>query len=236
MSKCPAFYAFNKEGKVIPVDCGQWMCPRCAKHLARMWGWRAKLQINGSDDGVYWFWTLTLRGKYRTPTQGFKALPKLWDAFRKIIQRAVAKKKLGKWSYLAFVEGQPKRQYMPHFHILSSHKAPLRLKDVAMQAGFGYQAKEKLIDGPKAMSYVAKYASKQSEAMPKKFRRVRASRDWAKLPPFEGDPLYVKAKDETLAAFLLRVNEATGVGMDTLLERWSLVPLMKELDKTMNKD
>lgn len=100
-----------------------------------------------------------------------------------------------------------------------------------MYAGFGYQAYEKPVNGPKAMSYVAKYASKQHESMPKKFRRVRSSRDWAKLPDFEGDPLYVKAKDETLAAYLLRVNEATGVDMDTLLERWSLASLREEFDK-----
>lgn len=199
-----------------------------------MWGWRAKLQINESENDVYWFWTLTLRGKYHTPEQGFKALPKLWDTFRKAVQRALKKKGYKKWTYLAFVEGQPKRSYMPHFHILSSHKSPRRLKDMAMYAGFGYEAKEKAVDGPKAMSYVAKYASKQHESMPKKFRRVRASRDWAKLPPFKGDPLYVKAKDETLAAFLLRVNEATGVDIDTLLDRWSLVSLMVELDKKEN--
>lgn len=215
----------------MPVPCGQWSCPKCAKHLARMWAWRAKLQVNSSDKGVYWFWTLTLRGKYKTPEQGFKALPKLWDTFRKIIQRSIREKKLGRWTYLAFVEGQPKRQYMPHFHILSSHKSPRRLKDVAMQAGFGFEAKEKVVDGPKAMSYVAKYASKQSQATPKKFRRVRASRDWAKLPPFDGDPLFVKAKDETLANYLLRVNEATGIDMDTLLDRWTLAQLRQELDE-----
>jgi hypothetical protein len=172
-----------------------------------------------------------LRGKYHTKEQGFKALPRLWDAFRKAVQRALKEKGVtGKWSYLAFVEGQPKRQYMPHFHILSSHKSPKRLKDMAMYAGFGYEAKEKPVDGVKAMSYVAKYASKQAQETPKNFRRVRASQDWAKLPTFDGDPLFVKARDETLTNYLQRVNEATGVDMDTLLDRWSLAQLRQDMD------
>lgn len=228
MTKCPAFYAFNEQGKVVGVSCGSWTCPRCAKHLARMWAWRAKIQVNAAEE-PYYFWTLTLRGKYHTPEQGFKALPRLWDTFRKIIQRLLKKKQVKRWSYLAFVEGQPKRQYMPHFHILSSHKSPKRLKDLAMQAGFGYQAKEKRLNGLQAAAYVAKYASKQSDKTPKKFRRVRASRDWAKLPDYEGKPLFVKARDETLTAYLMRVHEATDVDMDTLLERWRLAELREAL-------
>lgn len=221
MTKCPAFYAFNKQGKLIAVPCGLWTCKRCAKHLARMWSWRAKIQVQQAQE-PYYFWTLTLRGKYHTPEQAFKALPRLWDTFRKIIQRLLKRKKDEKWSYLAFVEGQPKRQYMPHFHILSSHKSPKRLKDLAMQAGFGYQAKEVRLNSLQAAAYVAKYASKQSDRTPKKFRRVRASRDWAKLPEYEGEPLLVKAKDETLFAYLWRVHEETGVELDTLNDRWSL--------------
>lgn len=195
-----------------------------------MWAWRAKLQVNGSEGQIYWFWTLTMRGKYHDTNQAFRVLPRLWDTFRKAMQRAFAKGKRGKWSYLAFVEGQPQRDYMPHFHILSSHKSPRRLKDMAMEAGFGYEAKEKPVDGPKAMSYVAKYASKQSQVTPKKFRRVRATRDWAKLPAFEGDPLFVKARDETLTNYLQRVNEATGVDIDTLKDRWYLMALRDEME------
>lgn len=234
MTKCPAFYAFNGNGICVPVPCGQWSCPHCAKHLARLWAWRAKLQVQGCEGQTYWFWTLTLRGKYHTRAAGFKALPKLWDRFRKAVQRALKAKGIpGKWEYLAFVEGQPQRQYMPHFHILSSHKSPRRLKDMAMYAGFGYQAKEKPVNSQKAMYYVAKYASKQAQETPKKFRRVRASQNWAKLPAFEGDPLFVKAYDETLTNYLQRVNDATGVDIDTLKDRWYLMLLREELDKVV---
>jgi hypothetical protein len=206
--------AFNSQGKVITIYCGLWSCPRCQKQLARLWAWRTRLQVE-ANQGEAWFWTLTLRGKYRTPAAGFKALPGLWDNFRKIIQRLG-----GKWTYIAFVEGQPKRSYMPHFHIIVMRKSPKRLKDLAMQAGFGFEAKEKKVNSGKAASYVAKYASKQSPATPKNFRRVRSSKDWAKLPESETEPYLVKSRKETITEFLLRVEYITGVDLDTLKDRW----------------
>jgi hypothetical protein len=109
---------------------------------------------------------------------------------------------------------------MPHFHIVSLTKAPYRLKDLAMDAGFGFQALEVKITGPAAASYVAKYASKQHPSTPKGFRRVRASRDWAKLPDFDGDPLMVKARSETTYEFIMRVAETTGLVPEDLYERW----------------
>lgn len=90
-----------------------------------------------------------------------------------------------------------------------------------MECGFGYQAKEKLIDSPKAANYCAKYASKTNPHTPKGFRRVRASRDWARLPEFEGDPLIVRSKTELLSDYLLRVHWVTGVSMDDLLYVWT---------------
>src|SRR5574340_1236878 len=181
MTQCPAFFAFDEGGNLHAVQCGQWSCPNCAKHLARLWAWRCRLQVE-KHGNTAWFWTLTLRGKYHTAEQGYKALPRLWDNIRKRVQRAERD-----WSYCAFVEGQPQRDYMPHFHAISLSKAPCRLKDLAMECGFGYQAKESYINSAKAANYCAKYASKTNPATPKGFRRVRASRDWAKLPAFEGE-------------------------------------------------
>jgi hypothetical protein len=99
-------------------------------------------------------------------------------------------------------------------------KAPCRIKDLAMECGFGHQAKAGLINSQKAANYCAKYASKTNPATPKNFRRVRASQDWAKLPPFDGDPFLVKARSELLSDFLLRVHWITGVPMDDLLYVW----------------
>lgn len=214
-TKCPVMKAFNTKGKVVTVYCGLWTCKRCQRKLAQLWAWRVRIHVETSGKPAY-FWTLTLRGSVRTPKQGFAALPKLWDTLRKAVQRAV-----GRWEYVAFVEGHPKRGNIPHFHIISMSKAPRRIKDLAMYAGFGYQAKEKRVDGAGAASYVAKYASKQHEDTPRNFRRVRASRSWAKLPEGEGDGFIVKAITETLTAYLLRVHELTGIEMETLLQRWA---------------
>lgn len=167
------------------------------------------------DDRQYYFWTLTLRGKFRSASSGFKALPGLWDGLRKTVQRSV-----GNWSYCAFVEGQPQRDYMPHFHVISSVKSPYRFKDFAHDHNFGHQAKEARINGPKAAAYCAKYASKISPNTPKGFRRVRASRDWAKLPDQDYTPLLVKSRGETVMSFILRVSDNVGIDPSILYERW----------------
>lgn len=215
MSKCPAFFGFDREGNLHAIQCGQWSCPTCAKQLARLWAWRCRLHVTQAG-GEAFFWTLTLRGKYHTPTLGYQSLPLLWDNLRKRIQRQQKA-----WSYCAFVEGQPKRDFMPHFHVISMSKAPCRIKDLAMESGFGYQATESLINSAKAANYCAKYASKTNPATPKGFRRVRASRDWAKLPPMEGEPYLVRHKNELLSDYLLRVHWISGVPVDDLLYVWT---------------
>lgn len=214
MSKCPAFYAFDNEGNLHAIQCGQWSCNNCAKHLARMWAWRCRLQVASASE-PYQFWTLTLRSKYRTAAAGYAALPGLWDGMRKRLQRAH-----DNWSYCAFVEGQPQRGHMPHFHVISSVASPYRIKDFAHDCGFGHQATESVVTSSQAANYCAKYASKTNPATPKNFRRVRASRDWHKLPEMEGDPYLVRASDELLSDYLLRVHWISGVPMDDLLYVW----------------
>lgn len=224
MTKCPVMYAFNTSGKLIPVRCGLWSCPDCAKDNARLWSWRVRLHVDKAGKTAY-FWTLTLRGKYHTAESGFSALPKLWDTFRKAVQRAY---KPDKWSYCAFVEGQPKRDYMPHFHIISMRKSPKRLKDLAMECGFGYQATESKVNSGKAANYCAKYASKQSPKTPKGFRRVRASQDWTKLPDKKMDGLIVRARDEKISDYIVRVADITGCTPDMLYDQWDNAHPLRE--------
>jgi len=154
--------------------------------------------------------------KYKNAEQAFEALPGLWDRFRKYIARNHA----GKWQYVAFVEGQPQRGHMPHFHIISLIKSPKRLKDLAVWSGFGHQAWEKKVTSDKAAFYVAKYASKQSDVTPRNFRRVRASRGWTKLPEKIGPELIVMAEHEPISDYLLRVANETGVSLDAIAKTW----------------
>jgi len=212
---CPTMHAFNMRAKVVAVMCGSWNCPDCARQNARMWAWRCKLHIQEHGGRAY-FWTLTLRGKFRTAGEGYLALPGLWDRLRKRLARAGVQG----WSYCAFVEGQPGRGYMPHFHIISMIKCPIRLKDLAMASGFGFQADEQRINDKKAASYCAKYASKQNPHTPKNFRRVRASRDWAKLPDKDYPAIIVKSKAEGTVDYLLRVADLTGASLQDIADQW----------------
>src|SRR5258707_4215780 len=106
------------------------------------------------------------------------------------------------WPYLAFVEGQPNRGAMPHFHVLSSAPTPYRIKDFAVHHGFGHQADEKPITSDGAVDYVSKYASKQGTSAPKGFRRVGRSSKLAKPPQHDRDAYLDKLKCATLALSL----------------------------------
>lgn len=211
---CGDLHAFKHNGTVVIVYCGKWSCKRCSKVNANLWAWRVRLYIGETGNGA-WFWTFTLGSAYRTRKSGYIALPKLWDALRKKLQR-----EFGKWEYCAFVEGQPRRSSMPHFHVISFIKSPIRIKDLAVQCGFGHQAFQEPISDKKAGYYVAKYASKVDANAPGNFRRVRTSRGWPKLPAYHGEPYIVKQKSETISDYLLRVSELSGVEPEILGERW----------------
>jgi len=160
---------------------------------------------------------------YTDVKKAYADLKKLWDRLRQTVKRDYVRKynfKAFTWMYMAFVEGQPKRHYMPHFHILSPFPAPERIKDFAVRCGFGFIADEREINGKGAAAYVAKYASKGAGAIPKNFRRVRSSQDWAKLPDVDSNLLFVKGKSEFVSDYLIRVHEATGVPMESLYSNW----------------
>jgi len=185
------------------------------------------LHLEARPHEAWWFLTLTFGSEYRTPEKAFKVLPKLWDSLRKELQRAYPD-----WQFMAFVEGQGKtRGGMPHFHVIANQHPPSKrgkrgqwtqrgLHDWAVKRGFGFEASCVVVDGQEASAYVAKYASKGDPSMPRKFRRVRASQSWTKDPVNPDRKLIVPAKGESLIAFMLRVNELTGLDMETLYQHW----------------
>ena len=228
--KCPTTGGFDRIGKTHVVYCGMWTCPHCAIENARKWAKTARAQVFSGLDGQntrYWFLTLTLGSNFRHIEQGFEALPGLWDRLRKNMQRAYP----DGWSYLAFVEGQPERGYMPHFHVLSSMLPTAKLgargkitkhtlHDWAHRLGWGFEAELEPVLGDKAASYVAKYASKQSPRTPKGFRRVRPSQDWRRPPNNPIFRLLVPFRAETTVDFLNRVSEVTGLAQEDLFVLW----------------
>jgi hypothetical protein len=227
--KCPVSIAFNLEAEPILLYCKRWSCPHCARTLAQRWAKRARAVYTVHPDGVIpdqWFLTLTLSSYYRTADQGFVALPKLWDKTRKAFQRSFKK-----WQYLAFVEGQPERDDMPHFHILCAEKPPAKLgkngtitkhtlHDWAIGLGWGFEVELKPVDSAGAALYVAKYASKQSPVTPAGFRRVRCSRDWPQGPADPIMPIIRRNKGETLGIYVNRVANRTGHTISDVLSNY----------------
>lgn len=228
--KCIAFWAFDSSGNIKAIPCKRWSCKICQKLNAQLWAWRAEIQVE-NDPYQYYMWTLTLGSNYTDVRKAYRDLKKLWDRLRQKLCRYYREKynwKYFTWTYLAFVEGQPERNYMPHFHIISAIPAPERIKDFAVHCGFGFQADEHEINGKGAGAYVAKYASKGAGVIPKDFRRVRSSQDWAKLPPIKKDTLYVRGKKETLTDYFIRVHEGTNTPLESLWANWKLVHEMDD--------
>lgn len=217
IKKCPLDVAFKSaSGLAVPLVCGSWNCPTCAKLLAREWAEIAHYGVEHLADTA-WFWTFTMSGRIHTREKAFELLPKMWDSLRKSVQRAN-----GVWLYIAFVEGQPHRNYMPHFHVLGDTASWRDFSEIALAAGFGYQAKEKPITSDGAAKYVSKYASKQGWDAPKGFRRVRASKNWPRPDKPPKDKYLVRSNRETLFGFLERVAQTTHRDLGELYEDYRL--------------
>lgn len=219
-SACPrGFRAFNANSDVVHLACDQWKCDVCRTVLS----WRCAQDVwYGINlwDGNSYHWTLTLSGKVKSSAFAFRILRNLWDNLRKSMQRS-----MGHWYYAAFVELHPNREGIAHFHVVSTAKAPKRLKDLAHQCGFGYEAVEELIEGKEAAFYVSKYTSKQGAVMPKGFRRVRFSQVWPRLPdPLYEVPVYPMHQGEGVSDYLRRMALLLETDPRILQERW--------LDKT----
>jgi len=216
MANCPSGIRwFNSNGDVVRLACDRWNCDHCRTVLSYRWGTRVRYGL-ALWNGPKRLWTLTLDGRIKTTDVAFGILGECWDNLRKTMQRAI-----GRWNYAAFVELHPSRAGIAHFHIVSLAESPGRLKDVAHHAGFGYQAKDDPIDGPKAAYYVAKYTSKQGSVMPRNFRRVRLSRGWPALPdPVYDVPILPIRKHEALADYFIRVATVAGITPADAALRW----------------
>lgn len=215
--ECPyAGRAFNNLGQIITLACDRWSCPYCRQVLAWRWAERVRFGIDLAQPRDPLFWTLTLPGRYVSPENAYRKLPNLWAGIRQTLRR-----QFGVFPYCAFVEGQPHRLDMPHFHLITFQWPNGRLKDLAVHCGFGFEADISQVNGPRAARYVSKYASKQPRAMPRNFRRVRVSQDWPRLPQpaYELDVIY-RNKRESVKAYVRRVAVQTGEDYSYLMGQW----------------
>lgn len=236
--QCPMMVAFSQKGTARLLYCGRWSCSICRVSLAKEWARIAKYGVWKITEagGECLFWTLTMGSEYTQLTQAYEALPRLWNTLRMAIERDQKR-----FFYLAFAEGQPQRDMMPHLHTLVFAHVPdvynvrtdprENIKDFAVACGFGHQAKEKLISSDGAARYVAKYASKDGTGMPKGFRRVRASRAWPRPPIKPFPPYIVRSYGEPISDYLLRVEATTPRTMDEIVEQYTMATYQLENER-----
>jgi hypothetical protein len=229
-SKCPTLVGFQKNGQACLIYCGQWSCDYCAKRLAKKWAIRVYMHIEAQPEElpVQWqFLTLTLGSGYKNAELAYSQLKKLWNRLRMAVTRSS-----GKWQYVAFVEGQPKRANMPHFHVIMSVEPPVQknkkgqitkhaLHNWGNSMGWGFQIDLKIVNSRKAAYYTAKYTAKGAGIVPRGFRRVRTSQGWYKKPVDPSKKLIVPAKTEDIGHFIARVSDETGLAPEEAYKRWS---------------
>jgi len=164
-----------------------------------------------------YFLTFTMPGWMKDAEQGYQELPKCWKNLQQTINR-----KFGYFVYAAFVEEQHENRDMPHLHIITLTSLPARLNEIALHCGFGFQAQNLLMSGNSASYYVAKYASKNLLYAPFKFRRVRISQVWPRLPDPElpADVLPM-LKSETIKQYIFRIAALLDYDVQTLDERFT---------------
>lgn len=180
-----ASHAGNRQAIVYRPGCGLWTCPDCAIDNASKWIARAAhgcdvLMQQGYNMS---FVTVTSRGGHLSSS---RSIIIFGDAWPKLSRKARATAG-GKWEYFLVPERQKNGKI--HAHILSSYRHKKRFwKDTAYWSGLGYIADEKPLTAiPGVVGYVTKYITKtiEGERWPDKFRRVRCSNGWPKLPKKE---------------------------------------------------
>jgi len=163
--------------------CKLWSCPACAEINRRLWATRtfhgaAALREKGAH--IY-FLTITSH-ETLSPAGTVRVFP---DAWKKLRQRAY--RMAGKYQYLMVPEKHQNGRM--HVHMVETAGLGTRWwKDNSRECGFGYMVEEEECSDGNAAFYVVKYLGKQMSdniPWPKRFRRVRVSREWPALPEME---------------------------------------------------
>jgi len=257
---CAATVGVTKDGYVFPVRCKRWSCPVCAPINA----YHEAIKV---ANGIRAMYTAGLVPKFATITQGpkvktaefaYSILDQQWDGFRNRWQYWVAGEQLrsdfiyhpisrriiprvykdaAPTMYAAFVEGQERREGVPHFHIIATMLPKKELmRKWAIKSGFGFEVDIQSVGASSGAAwYVSKYSTKSSDAqiMPKNFRRVRYSQDWPKMlfrsDTQEGEAI-VRERGESYEHWALRAVMAFGLAPDDLIYQVSEI-----MEKTGNE-
>lgn len=174
----------NRVVVLFQPRCKSWMCAGCAEINKRQWAMR-------TEHGARVLAKRGLEIQFLTLTSHEKLDPRetmaVWgDAWKKLRTRAV-RAAGAKVEYLMMPEKHKDGRL--HMHAIETANLSTRWwKDNARECGLGYMAEEEEIESVGgAVFYVTKYVSKslEVEKWPRRWRRVRASQGWPKLPELD---------------------------------------------------
>lgn len=230
---CMATVGATPDGFVFPIRCKRWSCPVCARINAYH---HAIKVANGCQAMITAgiiprFVTITQPSGVRTAQHAYKILHEQWDKFRRRLQYWAKTRATMPVIYASFVEGQPKREFMPHFHIIlsaSPKKEALRL--MVVQSGLGFQLDlQTFKTGSGVAWYVAKYATKADDAknMPKGFRRVRYSENFPPMWWCVDDAERIAIVKEFHESYLEWIDRCARAGVDVRKVETNLINLLE---------
>jgi hypothetical protein len=224
--RCIATLGVTPAGEVFGIRCKRWACNICAPINAL---YKAIETANGVQAlfaaGIRpYFVTITQPPAVKTASFAYSILASQWDGFRNRWQYWAKSKGVPNF-YAAFVEGQARRDGMPHFHVIGT-AIPKKtdLKAWVTAAGLGYMADVQPVSPNSGVAwYVSKYSTKGSDAalMPKNFRRVRFSQDWPRMlfrhDIREGEAI-VKRANESVVSWTYRAALAFNLNPDNIAQ------------------
>jgi len=165
---------------VTRADCGSWGCPECAVRMREQWVLRAQIGVRqyiGAGQHVDF---ITITSHEKLPD--FASTERVWSKAWPVLYAAL-KRRSSKFQF--FIVPEKHKDGRMHVHALWTADVTQKwLKDNARKRGLGYQAKRKPVeDAGRAVGYVGKYIGKSiGDDAPPRFRRVRVSQGWPKIP------------------------------------------------------
>lgn len=190
------------EGRIFQTCCNHWECPCCGEVRARQEYARIVhgCEVLAVEHDLY-FWTLTCRGRELSLEEAEEKYY-AWTNLLLTNARTKAKRHGQFWAYVQVTERQKKTRRHPHSHIITTFlpddtREAGGTKERAdfvsawfsranFTAGLGNQHRISHVGDARAVSrYVAKYMFKDTmrETFPPKWKRVRYSENFPKLPP-----------------------------------------------------
>lgn len=189
------------KGRIFQSCCNHWECPVCGEMRAKQ---EYRRIVNGCEvlavEHDLYFWTLTCRGR-EIPLEEAEANYYAWTNVLLTNARTKARRSGLFWAYVQVTERQKKTREHPHSHIITTF-LPQDARETSsgngsrdfvsqwftnanFSSGLGSQHRISPVRSAEAVSrYVAKYMFKDTmtETFPPKWKRVRYSENFPKLP------------------------------------------------------